>query len=132
MHPLTPLAPHERLGWLDGSKVIRCSLNLNGFEAGRLYAIQTRTQKIRSLTIRLCEGKKEKVLVTGDEFSIVVLDNLRRRNLFTDHAPPSRRGFYSIYSTEVLVDHFIIPHVPDIAEVEVTEYQRLVDHLSSL
>jgi len=132
MHPLTPLAPHERLGWLDGAKVIRCSVGFADFEAGRLYPIQTRTQKIRSLTIRLCEGKKERVLVTGDEFSIVVLDSLRRRNLFTDHLPPSKRGFYAIYSTEVLVDHFAIPHVPDIAEVDSSEYRRLVDHLSSL
>jgi hypothetical protein len=131
MTPLTPLAPHERLGWLDGAKAIRCSINLNGFEAGRLYRVQTRTQKIRSLTIRLCEGKREKVLVTGDEFSVVVLDNLRRRNLFTDHEPPSRRGFHAIYSTEVLVDHFLIPHVPDAAEVQADDYQRLIARLSS-
>jgi hypothetical protein len=117
---------------MDGAKAIRCSINLNGFEAGRLYRVQTRTQKVRSLTIRLYEGKREKVLVTGDEFSLVILDNLHRRNLFTDHEPPSKRGFHAIHPTRVLAEHFLIPHVPDAAEVMSDQYQSIINHLSSL
>ncbi len=132
MIPLTPLAPHERLGWLEGAKAIRCSKSFDLFDAGRLYRVQTRTNKIKSLTIRLTEGRKEDVLVTGDEFFIIVLDNLRRRNLFTDHEPPTKRGYYMIRPTSALVDHFVIPHVPDISEAHPEQFQSLVHALSNL
>lgn len=129
--PLTPLAPHHRLAWLEGVRAIRCYKSLDGFDAGRLYRIETRTQKISSLTIRLYEGKREKVLVSGGEFFVIVLDSLRRRTLFTDHAPPTQRGLYAVHDTATLSAHFEIPHVPDISEVHAERYESLRRELSS-
>lgn len=132
MTPLTPLSPHERLGWLDGVKTIRCLKSLPEFDAGRLYRVQTKIHKTKSLTIRLTEGRQEDVTVTGDEFFIVALDNLHRRNLFTDHEPPSMRGFHCVRSTLLLADHFVIPHVPDVANVHSLQFRSLIQHLSTL
>ena len=141
--PLYPLAPVQRLGYLDEADTIRCLADgLGPFQAGHSYRIETRTESATYLaTINDSKGDRNEVQRLGKELILLVFpDDDSAHDPVTGHRFILGGGKYRyesekdwpadrVHTFADLVDHFHIPEVPDIATVQPDRYQS---HLAQL
>ena len=154
--PLRPLNDIQRLGYLDEQDEIKCQRDLIGaggtFIAGNRYRIRTLTISVsRSGTKMNNSGELDDVEWTGSELCIYLKDEhgvertfmeARLRNEDVTLSLPDNGGPDAVSDEEgqvkidntlqQLIEHFIIPEVPDVATLNPEIYQRNVDMLHEI
>lgn len=141
--PLYPLPKIQRLGYLDEEDTIRCVKNFSlppsafsPFVAGAAYPLKSETVTVtwRENKPNLC-GEDEEMELTGQELVLSVQDEHEQWHAFADArhlgslTAADAVKATAIHPLQMLVDHFEIPDVPDVATVRPAEYQR---HLRTL
>lgn len=131
--PVQPLNDIQAIAWLDDQDSIECkktfrAVTKNGrsftFEAGHSYPLLSETVRYSKpetrRRIRGGQREKEVVQVRGYDLRLTVGEHIHFY-----HNP--KRCDAEAYSLQDLVDHFVIPKVPDIAELNPEEYQANLD-----
>lgn len=129
--PLQPLAPKQRLGWLQPSCTLVCFQELKPhWTQGKLYPAVIQRVGIQGGKIRRTRnGQDEELALSGEERLIRICDDKRDWHRFLPTTPLKHP---LVHDWDYLVDHFIIPAVPDIAMHRPDEYQRYVERLKQL
>ena len=138
--PLRALNPIQRLGYLDEQDEIACCRDLlPHFVAGRRYPIRTLTISVlRQGTKMNLSGLLDEVEWTGSELCIYLKDGTGAERTFMEARlrgddvhlcldPQDDREENTVkidYTLQQLVEHFLIPEVPDVATVHPELYQR--------
>lgn len=147
--PLYPLPRIQRLGYLDEEDTITCEQSFpcdgessHPYVAGRSYPIHTRTMNVSWSDARPgMDGGMEDLILTGAELVVFIEDEDGQRRAFVDARridsaaaalQESGARLAAIHTLQQLVDHFQIPHVPDVAECRPAEYQQHMQTLNDL
>lgn len=148
--PIISLPRTQRLGFLDEFDSIRCTANLNvslpdgsshtAYCAGRSYRLGSSTTKVvRRSTRTNSAGEAEPVELVGSELVIRIRDDAGHNRPFLDprvlHPSvtlPEVEDRPDAMSLEVLLGHFEIPDVPDIATTQPEEAQAAAARLHEL
>ena len=149
--PFFPLNDVQRLGFLDEEDTIVCKKDFRSekhgeFFAGKSYQLTCATRTLLQFEERMnLEGEKDRVMISGCEMVITITDGNQNRFEFlpdpkaeisddrngrgrlAGHAPSSNG-----HDLAALVDHFIIPKVPDIAELFPDKYQAAIAALKEI
>jgi hypothetical protein len=149
--PLYPLSPIQRLGYLDEVDDIVCSKDLmvagrKAFRADHTYPLRSSTVAVKRSGTKLnLAGELDQVEWDGQELAFFITDGLGQERVFMearlrasnvrvsllkpgekpgrqdeDHLEPCQIDF----TLHELVEHFVIPDVPDVARVNPDGYQR--------
>lgn len=143
--PLNPLPDTQRLAYLDECTSIACKNDFAGFKAGQTYELETATVEVTRIKNKANEqGEQEQILCSGMELAVWIKDESGKRNLFIEHrymsdqyrvyVPPSGKALTGDYSTQDLLDNFIIPEVPDVAAIrpeQFAEYKKRLDRIAT-
>lgn len=134
--PLYPLAPVQRLGYLDEEDRIECRVDgLGPFQAGHRYPIETHTEEVSFETeIFDASGETNIVERTGRELVLKVW-SAAKKTPDTEHRfimggkyqyehTGTIDGRDHVHTFADLVDHFHIPEVPDVAAANPEQYQK--------
>lgn len=143
--PLYPLNKIQSLGYIDESDAIECVKDLHSkdmkviFKTGEKYPLSSRTLQVERVSWKPnMAGRDEEMLLNGREMAIVLKDheghdwnfvqlhreakvNLRWGETFTPH-----------FDLEVLVNHFQIPEVPDVASASPDAYRNNLNTLRQI
>jgi hypothetical protein len=115
----------QRLGWLSNFKELRCRTSVPFdssvlFSRSRRYAITTERVKIQFKERRARrDGVCEPVTLTGSEMLVRIKDNAG--NWHRCIASPAGKHAL-IHDLQFLVDHFDIPEVPDVAQLNPKQF----------
>lgn len=130
---LYPLNKIQCLGYVDEHDTLECLIDLGrDFKAGQRYRLRTETIRvIREGTKMNNEGGLDDCEYDGAELAIF-LDGARGEKLFMEARHVADNVRLSIqdegepspihYTLNQLVDHFDIPHVPDVAALNPADY----------
>jgi len=123
--PLLPLPAAQRLGWLDEHSHLLCRLSMGGgFTSGSSYPIDcgeiTARRTISKTTI---QGIKSEVAITGSELLVTIRDDQGRDHSFYNGGNSGAADPFA-HSLEILIEHFLIPPVPDITQVLPARFRK--------
>lgn len=130
IHPLQPLAPIQRLGWLKHFSRIKCAKSFARFVAGALYDVTVENVGVSHEEIRIRhDGDAEMVTLSGSDLLIKIADGEGEKHRFLA-APKSK--LYMIHDLPFLVEHFHIPAIPDLGAMRPRELEALKKKLRAL
>jgi predicted RNA methylase len=146
--PFYPLNEVQRLGYLDEEDFIECKVNFSFgeedakpevcFVKGERYALTSRTVPVERHTTRAnLTGELEEIEITGQELSLEITDCFGFKHAFThdpENSDMKEAGAVvsSVHGLEKLLEHFVIPPVPDIASTRPEDYQRHIAQLGAI
>jgi hypothetical protein len=157
--PLYPLSPIQRLGYLDEVDEIVCSKDLEVaygkvFRADRTYPLRSSTVAVKRSGTKLnLAGELDQVEWNGAELAFFISDDLGTERVFMETRLRASNVDVSIlrpdekpgsqdedrlkpcpidFTLHELVEHFIIPDVPDVARVNPDGYQRNLQLLKEI
>ena len=158
--PLYPLAAVQRLGYLDEQDAICCSKNLGGcFKADHAYALRSTTIAVKRSGQKMnLSGELDEVEWDGQELAFYIMDDTGAEKVFMEarlkadniklsilkpgdkpcKQDPNAYGVEPCaidFTLQQLVEHFIIPEVPDVAKLNPDGYQhnlKLLEEIESL
>ncbi len=116
------------------------------FKAGFNYAIRTQTVSVKRKARRPnLAGEMEDLEFTGQELVIFVMDENQREACFMDarlRLPANRQAGapdvsigHSLeihFTLQELAEHFVIPNVPDVADINPEGYRRHFEALGAI
>lgn len=141
IHPIQPLKPIQRLGYLRYRDTILCRKSWNGFRAGQSYPVGTKTVRAtwRSLRTNM-DGGDDVVELGSQELAFYITNDRQEQVGFISEK--YRRGDVVLgdatefnHNIGDLLNHFEPPDVPDVARVFPLIYQKnlkMVDDLEEL
>jgi len=126
--PLRPLPPELRLGYLDEADEIVCTKAVGRFVPGKAYPVEvipcTWSRPVEDETIT---GLRFMAIRSGSDLAVDVAGVLFvPPNLMLEGTSVTPRPQESL---QVLVDHFAIPEVPDIASTQRETFNRNLELL---
>jgi hypothetical protein len=123
MHPLQPLPPMQRLGWLPQTTELKCRRGAPAaFTYGQRYSVTTEKVKVHLKERRARrDGISEPVTYIGLELLVRIKDN--HGNWHRCLANPAAQHAL-IHDLSFLVEHFDIPPVPDLARLHPKQYNK--------
>lgn len=129
--PFYPLNDVQRLGYLDEEDSISCRTPLGtGFIPGKIYPIATSTRKVTRKGSKLSLlGERQELELTGMELFITITDGSGAAHEFT-HLCEVKDEYH--HDLECLIQHFVIPQVPDIAALKPDQFERNLQRLEEL
>ncbi|HEY1171060.1 MAG TPA: SNF2-related protein [Verrucomicrobiae bacterium] len=146
--PLRPLPEIQRLGYLDEQDSIECKEDMRVpgttiFLRGAHYRISTRTYVVKRTGNRYNNsGIHELIEYSGSELFFFITDEHGTERVFVDDrlrqpgsdltAAEINDPIEETFSIQLLVQHFIIPSVPDVAEVQPEKFAAMLDRFGSL
>ena len=149
--PFYALNEVQRLGFLDEEDSIICKRDYLGvFVAGRRYQLSTATRTLSRTEERLnLVGEFDRVQISGCEMLITITDETgmrhnfvpdptaeildeRRRKLYPGDRLGARSKIENSQDLAALVEHFVIPEVPDLAVVYPDRYAEALSVLHEI
>lgn len=135
--PFTKLPPVMRLAYLDEENtIVAATSRLKGFTKGQSYPLATLTFEGKKVEVRERPGAcDEDVLVTGMELAVLITDDAGETHCFTQFAAKEDDGRPDAqhhHLLSALVNHFVIPEVPDVATLFPDLYQTYRERLLAL
>jgi hypothetical protein len=129
----------QRVGWLDEQDTIRCLHPWKTFDIKESYALKTVTFIGKKAEWRDGKDGQEEVLVTGQEIAILIHDGTKW-HAFTYHPVNQRQdglpgeiaGAKHFHGLRELLDHFVLPDVPDLAMRQPERYAENLRRLESI
>lgn len=147
--PLNPLSDAQRLGFADEERWLTCKRTFeNGkvmFTAGKRYELSSRTVLVERHTMKPNnEGGMDSILLNGQELLLSLRGEDNREYSFFDkrHMKPGINitplaGVEQVspdYTLQDLLEHFEMPHVPDVSEAARKLYEEnklVIDKIQS-
>ena len=136
--PLYPLPALQRLGYLDEEDFIECRVDLPGFDAGQRYAVSTQSVTVkRSGSRPNLQGDPEEIEFSGNELAILLTNKDGIQRCFMEArlrapsitiSPPGKVEF----TLQDLVEHFVIPDVADISQVNREAFTANMEAINKL
>jgi hypothetical protein len=154
--PLYPLPEIQRLGYLDEEDKIDCKTDLADpsgriiFRKGERYLLRSETVSFSRTVTRpnSFTGEEEELLYSGQELAFLISDHDEGEWCFMDawlrddpattvgnakRVKANRNNASPVdFTLQDLVEHFVIPEVPDVAAAEPAAYEAMLGRLSEL
>ncbi len=149
--PLYPLSKIMRLGFLDEQDDILCEQSLRSralhFSSGTRYALRSLTVQVKRNGSKVNNvGGLDAVEWNGQELAFYITDNTGVERIFMDERLRDETvslnlltedgeegdGLVMDFTLQELVDHFNIPEVPDVAQVNPERYQNNLNLLEEI
>ncbi len=137
--PFIRLSPVQRLGFLDEHDSIECQSGLiDGFVSGKKYELKSLTINNKKTEYRPRPtdedpDAEEEILVSGDELLFLIRDEEEYLHAFSQHELDQKEHPYCFYHTlEELIDTFVVPDVPDVADRDPELYNEFRGRLLAL
>ena len=151
--PLYPLPKIQRLGYLEEEDAIEAIEDLKVgertvFRRGNRYPLRTQTVVVTRKGTKLnLAGEEEKLEYSGQELATWITDEFKQEHCFLDaralapgvSLPPLFHGGgdglpseQRVHALQVLVDHFAIPEVADVAVANPDGYAQALARLAEL
>jgi len=129
--PVQPISPVQAIAWLDDQDAITCKKNFGPFLAGHIYALTSETVRYKKpesrWRIRAGQREREVVEVRGYDLCLSIKPEAGEATKF--YYNPKRTD-PAAHSLQDLVDHFEVPHVADLAELQPEAYQAHLNRLT--
>lgn len=133
--PLSPLPPIQRLAWLTEHQTLRCRASIPGlFLADQEYhlLLDTATAETEEERRRF-DGRIETVGITGTELAVKLLDETGEWHAFSLYGGSGAANPHDRHhSLDLLLQHFDIPDIPDVARVFPDRYTAYREKLKTL
>lgn len=123
--PLLPLPEAQCLGWLNEHSHLLCRLSLGGaFTPGYSYPIDcSEITARRTISKTTIHGAKADVAISGKELLVTLRDNWDQAHRFCDGISTVPTDPLT-HSLSALIEHFLIPPVPDITQVLPARFRK--------
>lgn len=125
--PFYPLSPVLRLGFLDESDTIQCSKAVGPFKQGVFYPLQCSTAHTERDGERInILGMREDVTYMGQELVVRIIPPGKRADSWSfTNDPKITKDLAGTdqHTMAELLEHFVIPDVPDVAVAYPEKYQ---------
>lgn len=139
-HPLQPLTPMQRLGWLQHFTRIRCTQKFASFVPGQSYPVTTSTAAVNHSETRLQrDGMPAAVILTGWDLLVKIsatpIEN-RKSKIENSEVhrflarPQSIHPW--IHDLSFLIAHFAIPEILDLAALNSAAFRNYQEKLRAL